>query len=213
MAVELTRQRLRAALAGNMQPVRIPPMVMLAGTAAIIAICVTSLVLGISHARRDADDSQRRFADAQALLAVPPVDTSVLEQKLNDAKSQLAAEQAFAADAQIDPASDAEITLLVQRSEQAGVQVQGISRIAPSTAKIAAITYDLQGIRMTVEGTPAQLIAFLDGLRAAQPGLIPTLAAMTVAPSGTVHADIGFNVYRVAATPAAAPPPARKAAP
>ncbi len=210
MATELTLKRLRSALQANGQPLRIPPQILVGITAAMIAICMTSVLLGIHNARRDETAARTRFADAQALLALPPIDTASLQQQLDAAKQTLTLEAISAAATPIDPASDAAAELLVRRSEAAGLAVKGLARVNPASAKLGDVAYDVQGVRVTVEGTAPQITALLTDLHTEQPLLIPVLASMTLNEVGLAHADIGFDVYSRVATPTAVAPVATK---
>ena len=97
MAIELTRARLRSLVSRRAEPLHVPPHVLAGVTAAVVAICLASLLLGIRNAHRDESAARARFADAQALLALPPIDTSALDSRLSGTKSDLAAEEAIAA--------------------------------------------------------------------------------------------------------------------
>lgn len=210
MAIELTRKRLRMVLAGNTPPLHVPPHVLAGVAAAVIAMSMASLVLGIRSAHRDASTARVRFADAQALIALPPIDTSALTAQLDQAKADLAAEQTIAAGSSIDPSSDAAAALLVRHSEAMGLAVKGISRITPAAAKFVEASYDVQGIRITVEGTPLQVTALLADLEKSEPSLVPSLATMTINELGDAHADLGFSVYtKIVPPPTVVPPPAK----
>lgn len=208
MAIELTRKRLRTVLAGNTPPLHVPPHVLAGVAGAVVAICLASLIVGIRSAHRDESAARSRFADAQALLALPPIDTSALVAQLDQTNADLAAEQATAAAPSIDPSSDAAAALLVRHSEAVGLAVKGISRITPATAQFGEASYEVQGIRITVEGASWQVTALLADLRQSEPSLTPVLASMTINELGLARADIGFNVFTriLAPTPVASPP-------
>lgn len=204
MAIELTRKRL-TELARSGESLHVPPHILAGAAAAIVAICLTSVLIGIRDARRAETAAQARFADSQALLSLPPIDTSALQKQVEQAKVELASEQKIAGAAQLDPASDAAAALLVRHSESVGLMVKGISRNAPATTKLGPTMYSVQGIRVTVEGATWQVTALLDALHQDEPSLIPVLASMTIAVNGAVHADVGFSVYEPVATPTVIP--------
>jgi hypothetical protein len=170
------------------------------------------MLIGIRDARRDRDIAQQQFADAQALLQAPPIDTSVLQTKLDAASADLAMERALAAPPSVDPAADEAAALLVRRSEAAGLSVKGISRMAPTTAKLTNGSFNVQGIRLSIEGGVPQVLALLADLHNVEPSLIPVLAGMTISEAGVARADIGFDTYTPMATPTAVAPARRKAA-
>lgn len=204
MAIELTRKRL-TELAKSGQSLTVPPHILAGAAAAIIAISLTSLVIGIRDAHRAETAAQTRFADAQALLALKPIDTTALQIQVDQAKQDLASEQKIAAASQIDPLSDTSATLLVRHSESVGLTVKGITRNTPAISKLGDVSYNVQGIRVTVEGATWQITALLDALHKEEPSLIPVLASMTIATNGTARADVGFNVYDPIATPTVKP--------
>lgn len=208
MAVELTRRNWRTALVPNGHSTRVPPRVLVGIAAAIVAIVYTSVFIGMRNAQRDEDAAQRRVADAQALLSLPPVSADDLQQQLASASAALAAARADTAGASVDLSSDSATQLLVLHAQGAGLSVQGIDRTNPSSAKTDQASYGLQGVHITVDGTPGEIVAFLADMRQALPGLIPVLGAMALSEDGVAHADIVFNTF----TKDASPTPAARAA-
>lgn len=91
--------------------------------------------------------------------------------------------------------------MLVRAAEGAGLQVDAVARIAPAQLKQGEQVYEVQGVRMTVTGARDSIAAFVRLLHAADPGLLPALAAMTIADDGTAQAEITFSAHtKVAAT-------------
>jgi hypothetical protein len=207
VAVELTRARLRSVMGGNGRSFQPSKRVLVGLVAAALAVAFTSVLVATHNAQRDEANAQRRLADTQALLALPPVSTDALRTQLDQARSDVAAVQAASNATAIDPGSDAAATLLVLHSQSAGLSVRGISRPNPATAKFDSSTYDVQGLRITVEGTPAQVIAFLADMRRTEPALYAVLGTMSIAENGVARAEIGFNAYTKEASPTAVPRP------
>ena len=189
------------------QRLHVPARVLTAVCVAAVVISLVSVIVGAWDARRDEDVALARYADAEALLALPPVDTTGLQQELDAANLALATAQALAQPPSVDPSSDAATSLLVRRASDAGLTVRGIASVPDSQVKNAEVVYDVSGLRMTVEGGVTQVIAFLEGLGKTEPGLIPSLTSMTVDDKSVAHAEIVFNVYtlNIPPTPAAAP--------
>lgn len=205
MAIELTRERLRSVMGGDKRSLHASPRMLVGLVAAVLAIAFTSALLGVREARLDEDAARVRLADAEALLALPPISSDDVRAQLEQAKAQIATFDASADEPSIDPGSDAATTVLVLHSQAAGLAVKGISRINPASAKFATGLYAVQGLRITVEGTPAQVVTFLGDMQHTEPSLIASLATLSVAESGTVHADIGFSVYTKDVSPTPAP--------
>ena len=208
MAIELTRARLRSVMSGNGRSFQLSKRALVGILAAALAVAFTSVLAATHNAQRDEANAQRRLADTQTLLAVPPVSTDALRTQLEAIRADLATAQAASSATSIDPGSDAAATLLVVHSQAAGLSVRGISRPNPATAKFDSGTYDMQGLRITVEGTPAQVIAFLADMRRTEPALYAVLGTMSISENGIAHAEIGFNAYTIVASPTAAARPA-----
>jgi glycine cleavage system regulatory protein len=214
VAAQLTRRDLRTRLAANAASLHIPPRVLGIGCAVAIAITAGSLFAAIHNARRDEDTARARFADAQALLSLPPVSTAKLESDLALVNLTLGLTRINTDTTALDPASDETTALLVRRATADGLTVKGITRANPAQLKTTGATYDIHSIQVVVEGTTAQITAFLSELGQSQPTLVPSLTAMTISDAGAAHAEIAFNVYTkvVAPTPVApvATPKAKK---
>jgi hypothetical protein len=205
VAIELTRKRLRSMVQGSHGPFRVSPRVLAGLAAAALAIAFSSVLLSVQHARRDEAAAQRRLDDAQALLALPPVSTDELRTQLDGANSSLAAAQAAASGTPVDVSSDSATTLLVLHSQSAGLAVKGISRMNDFVVKFDSGAYDVRGLRITVEGTPAQIVTFLSHMRRIEPSLMAALATMSIAETGVARAEIGFSAYTKQASPTPAP--------
>lgn len=205
MAIELTRARLKSMIGGDGPPVRLPNRVLAGLVAAVLAIAFTS-VLGAQHnAERDESAALRQLADVQTLLASPPVDTAALKQQLDAAKADLAALQSVASAPSVDPGSDAAATMLVVHAQSAGLAVKGITRPNPSTVKFDSGSYEVHGLRITVEGTTSQVLWFLADMRKVEPALMAALGEVTVAQNGVTRADVAFNAYTTIVSPTPAP--------
>jgi hypothetical protein len=185
----------------------VPARVLTAVCAAAVLLSIASLLAGAWKAERDQETALRRYTDAQALLALPPVDTSALEQELAASKDALAVAQDLARPPSVDPSSDAATTLLVRRAAAAGLNVRGLASAPESQVKNGEVAYDVEAIRMTVEGGVSQLAGFLKQLGDSEPGLIPSLTAMTVDDGNVARAEIVFSVYAKVAEPTPVAPP------
>jgi len=205
VAIELTRERLRSMMGGDRRSLHVSPRTLVSLVAAVLAISFTSALLGAREARLDEDAARVRLADAEALLALPPVSSADLRAQLEQAKAQIATFDTSEDEPAIDLGSDAATTVLVLHSQAAGLAVKGISRINPASAKFASGSYEVQGLRITVEGAPAQVVSFLADMHRTEPSLIASLATLSIAESGAVHADVGFSVYTKDVSPTPAP--------
>jgi hypothetical protein len=208
VAVELTRARLRSMIGGNGRSFQLSKRVLVGLLAAALAVAFTSVLAATHNAQRDEAAAQRRQADTQALLALPPVSVDALRAQLDQVRSDLATAQAGTITSTIDPGSDAAATLLVLHSQAAGLSVRGISRPNPATAKFDSGTYDVQGLRITVEGTPAQVITFLADMKGTEPALYAVLGNVSIGTTGIAHAEVGFNAYTKQVVPTVVPRPA-----
>lgn len=204
MATQLTG--LKSLLdARNGGVVHVPARVLTAVCAVAVVATMTSMAVAIRSAHRDQRAAQARFADAQTLLAVPPLSGDSLKDDLASVQASLATAQAEAAPPALDPASDSTTALLVTRAQAAGLAVRAIARIAPSQAKLGDALYGVQGVKMTIDAQPQQIVAFLDALDRSDPSLIARLIALTVNDPGVAHAEIDFDVFTKVASPTPAP--------
>ncbi len=205
MAIELTRARLRSMIGPDGRSVRLPNRVLAGLVAAALAVAFTSVLVAQHNAQRDESAALRRLSDVQTLLASPPVETDGLKLKLDQAKADAAALQAAGSAPSVDPASDAAATLLVVHAQAAGLAVKGITRPNPSNAKFDSGSYEIHGLRITVEGTTAQVLWFLADMHKVEPALLAALGEMTIAQNGVARADVAFNAYTKIVSPTPAP--------
>jgi hypothetical protein len=203
VAVELTRKGWRRALTGAPRSVRIPPHVLVGLAAAVLAVAYTSTLLATYNARRDERDARRQLADAQQLLALPPGASDNLAAQLTWARAEYAAWQREPLTPSVDPASDAATALLVRHADAAGLTVRGITRVAPASARLGTVAYDVQALTVSVSGSPAQVAAYLTDMRKVEPAMFPSLVSMSVNETGLAQAELSFRSYAEAATPTA----------
>jgi hypothetical protein len=141
------------------------------------------------------DDAEARYLDAMQLLAVPPVPVATLEADLAKAKEELAAVEGSAALSSIDPSSDEATATLVWSAQNAGLSVLAVARLRHAQTQVNSLTYDVDAVRMTVHGASQDaVIAFLQGLNAIDPALVPSLTSLTVEDGG-VTAEIVISAY------------------
>ncbi len=202
----MTRRHLRDAIkGGDGTPVLNvhPRQMIIAGAAALVAV-YASMFAAIHNAQRDESAAERRYADTRALLAAPPPSLDSLIFERDAAAWALEATRAQLVPPAADLSSDDATAMLIRSAGAAGLDVSGITRIAPAQQKEGAQVYDVQGIRMTVTGTREQIAAFVQALHASDPGLLPALTAMSIADDGTAQAEIMFSAHtKVVPTPAA----------
>ena len=204
MATQLTRVPLKARIMGRMGPLDLPPRVLIVSVLVAALAALASLIAGIHNSGRDEAVAQRRFADAQALLAAPPVSPDTLQTQLDAVNGTLATVQARSSAPSIDARSDDLTALLVRRAQVAGLTVRAIARGDPMPASVQGVAYDTQSVRVTVEGDSEKVIAFLADVGSAQPALVPALNTMTI-DGGRAHAEIIFTSYAKSASPTPAP--------
>lgn len=166
-----------------------------AACVSVVLLCIASLLVGAWTANRDAETALQQYTDTEALLALPPVDVSALEAERDDVRASFSAVEALLKPPSVNPASDAATTLLVRRATDGGLAVKGIVSAPSSEAKNGLVTYDVEGLRMIVEGSAGKLLAFLTALGNDEPGFIPALTSMTVNDNDVARAEISFNVY------------------
>lgn len=207
MAAQLNTSRLSSILSRT-EDIKIPVRVLTAACAIAVVLSLASLLVGAWDARRDREDALRRHVDAQALLALPPVDLDALQAERDEAAAALADVEAALLPPSIDPASDAATALLVRSSEESDLRVTGVNRVPASQLKDGPLTYDVEGIRITVQGTPGQVSSFLSRMEREEPGFIPSLGGFTVDNKDLATAELVFNVYTevVQPTPVAVAP-------
>ena len=206
MAAQLTPKKLSGLLVQGDAEVSIPIGALTLVCVVAVVLGVLSLLIGTWDAKRDEEAAAQRYTDAQALLALPPIDVTSLEADRDTANAALADAEAQLAPPSVDPSSDEATTLLVTRATSAGLTVRGVASVPDGEIKNDMTTYDVAGLRMTVEGNVSQINKFLADLGRDEPGLIPNLAAMTTDDRGLSRAEITFSVYSAVPTPTAVPP-------
>lgn len=194
MAAQLIRKSPLAMVQAKM-PLFLSPRALIGGFAVVVAIGLLALVAGIRDAHHSEDAARARFADAQALIALPPASTDSIAEDLTSVNNQIATAQAEAAPASPAPSGDAATTLLVRGAQAAGLSVKAIDGVASGTKVVGLDSYTTEGVRMTVDGTVGQITGFLDATDRSQPALISTLNTMTISDTGVGHAEIVFSTY------------------
>lgn len=175
--------------------VNVPIRVLTAVCIGAVAVSMTALLLGVWDARRDRDAALQRYVDTQALLALPPVDIDGAVQERDSVAAALTDAEAALEPPAVDPASDTATALLVRSAEAAGLRVAGVNRVPSAQLKDDLTTYDVQGIRMTIDGTVNEVIGFLADMDRDEPGFISALNALTIDDGGVAHAEVVFSVY------------------
>jgi hypothetical protein len=184
--------------AGNLR-IPVPLLAGVCGFAVLLAMA--SVIVGTWQARADEQAALQRYTDAEALLALPPVDLEALEAQNEAAQAALAEAKEQLEPPSVDPSSDEATSLLVERASTAGLTVRGVSRVPATEVKVDEVAYDVEGIRMTLEGGVSTLIGFLAGLNEQEPGVMPALTTMTVDEQSRGVADVTFNVYTEVVVP------------
>jgi hypothetical protein len=211
VATQLTRKNWRTAFSVESPVINVPKRAMIAGLGVCIVVVYAALFASMYTAKRDLRASEALYLDSTRLLAVPPVPLATLEAELASARASLSWVEASANHSTIDPSSDDATALLVQRAQDGGLTVTGVSRLDPGQEERGGQTYDVNALRMNVAGpSQAAIINFLQALDATDPGLLPVLSALSVEQGGA-RAEIVFSVYsKVEPTPVAGTPePAR----
>jgi len=206
VAAQLTTQRLKGALTQT-RDLTISARVLSAICAGAVVVAMASVIIGAWDANREEEAALQRYADTEALLALPPVDTAALETQRDEARRSLAAAEALLEPPSIDLASDEATILLVSAAGDAGLNVRSVARVAPSELKRDAVIFDIEGVRLTVEGSVSDVLTFIGRLHLAEPGFIPALGSMTIDDRGVATTEVTVNAYTKQAlpTPAAAP--------
>jgi hypothetical protein len=189
---------------GNAQ-VSVPIGVLTAVCVVAVLAGVASLLIGAWDARRDEEAALQRYTDAQALLALPPVDLIALQAERAEAVDARAALEARLEPPTVDPASDAATSLLVNRATEAGLTVRGVTSVPAGEVKHEMTAYLVSGTRMAVEGRVNQIVAFLRELSNGEPGLVPALGSLTMDERGVARADLTFSVFDPVPVPTAVP--------
>jgi hypothetical protein len=205
VAAQLSKERFSSLFSGASE-VRLPRHALPVACVVAVIASIASLLVGTWDAQRDEEAARRQYADVRMLLAQPPVVLSQLEEERDAALASRDAAQALLEPPSVDLSSDAGTVLLVERAGDAGLVVRAISRLPASQVKNGELAYDVQAVRITVEGSVSQLLAFLFALDDDEPGVLPTLETLTVSERNAVRAELTFSTFSAAATPAAAPP-------
>jgi hypothetical protein len=205
VAAQLTAvTRLRSLLASERFPVHVPARAMVTVVALCAMIAAASLIVGIREAHRRATHAEARYDAARAVLAVPPMPLDPLRAELATVQADLAAARAQATavvsgDATADPT-----VVLVQRAQAAGLTVRGLASEPASQRKAGDAAYNVTGLRIDVDGTLAQVTAFLRDVARRDPSLVPALTSATTGERGLLHTQLVFNRYAPVTQPAPA---------
>jgi hypothetical protein len=186
---------------GASPDVHIPARALATACVLLAVVVIASLVVETVNARRDEDIASRRYADAEALVALPPISDDSLKSQVAAATNALATAQTVASPPAIDPASDVATALVVQRALAAGLAVKGIARLDAAPATVDNVAYDVQAIDVTIDGSPSRVISFLFDLNASEPSLVPSLTSLAINDFGVAHAQVVFRAYVAAASP------------
>jgi len=186
-------------------PLILSGRVMLGGLALVVALGLAGLFAGIYNAHRAEDAAHSRFADAQALVALPPASTDSIQEDLTVVHNQLATAQAAASPAAIDASGDETTTVLVRAAQTSGLTVKAISGVPSGQTKVGDFMYDTKGVRMALDGSVGQITHFLETLGTSQPALVASLTTMTINDSGVAHAEIVFTSFKKAVVPTPVP--------
>ena len=100
--------------------------VLTAVCALAVLVAMASVIIGTWQARADENAALQRYADAEALLALPPIDLEALEAENAAAQAELAEAKAQLEPPSVDPSSDEATSLLVERATAAGLTVRGV---------------------------------------------------------------------------------------
>ena len=209
MATQLTRRPFLSSLRGDAPVLNMPLRYMVALAAGAVAFAYASLFAAIYNAQRNEAGADQRYADTRTIIEAPPADLDAPTRELTAASDALERARINMQPPSIDPASDEMTTLLVTRAQASGLAVASVERIDPAQAKIESTAYDVQALRLTVDGAPDQLRNFLAGMHEVEPALIATLTSMRFDDAGQAQSEILFSVYARAAEPTPTTPGAR----
>jgi hypothetical protein len=188
-------------LLSRTQDFNVPVRVLTVVCVFAVAVSMASLLIGAWDARGERDAALQRYVDTQALLALPPVDLDALEAERDEAAATLSGAEASLEPPSIDPASDEATAFLVNGAAAAGLTVTGVNRAPAGELKDELLTYDVEGIRITVDGRMNQVVSFLYDMQEVEPGFIPALESLTINDDGVAHADIVFNTHTEVVVP------------
>lgn len=209
MATQLIRPSWRAALSSRSTAIKLQTRQIMAGVAACLLVAYGAMFAGIHTAQQDRAAAERRYADSAQLLSVPAVPIATLQKDVAAAKQALAWSKGGATLSTIDPATDEATALLVTRARASSLNVTGITRLDRTQVRVKDILYDVEAIRISVEAASAgAVVLFLRDLHATDPGLVPTLSALTTGAGGGAAAELVFSVHTKVDAAAAAGAPA-----
>ncbi len=83
--------------------------------------------------------------------------------------------------------------------------MKAVAGVAAGQAKAGDSTFETQGVRVTLDGSVGQIVAFLNAVGSSQPWLVPSLTTMTLNDAGVAHAEIVFSTYTKVVPPTPAP--------
>jgi hypothetical protein len=204
VATQLARKSPIAMLEERM-PLFLSARAMIGVFAVVVALGLAGLLAGLHNAQRAEDAAHKRFADAQALSALPPASTDAIQEDLTVVRNQLATVQAVASPPASNSTADETTTVLVRSAQNAGLSVKAISGVPSGQTKIGEVLYDTKGVRVTLDGSVGQITQFLETLGRSQPALIASLTSMTLNEVGVAHAEIIFTSFTKAIVPTPIP--------
>jgi hypothetical protein len=205
MATQLTRRSFLSSFSSDEPVLRINPRILLALAAGCVVLVYASMLTATYTSRQNEAADERLYADTLTLIEAPAPDLAKLNTDLDAAKARLVEAEARVAPPAIDPSSDQATALLIRSAGASGLAVTGVARVDPSQLKYGETVYDVQAVRLTVQGTTARIQEFLYGLYDSDPALIATLTSLQVSAAGVAQAEIVFSAYTavVAPTPVA----------
>jgi hypothetical protein len=212
MATQLTAKKLRSLLEGGFPPVQLPLSLLLGTVVFCIVLTYAWALLTATEAQRDESAARRRLIDAETLLKLPPASTADLEGDLEAAKAGLAAAQQRQT-ASPEEISDAAVAALVSGDQAAGLTVLNIERLAPAQVRLGEADYAVDTIRFAIQGTPSQLLAFLNSVEYGDAPLVATVSSLSHGEGDEVRAELLFSAFAKVEAGEAAPAPAGAAAP
>ncbi|MEX2247770.1 MAG: hypothetical protein WEC75_13915 [Dehalococcoidia bacterium] len=205
MATQLTRKSMRSFLSADFRPPQIPMRWLLGGVVGCVVLVYASVIAGLSDANHDRDAALLQLADTEALVALPPVQTSALRQQLIDARAALATAEARAAAPSSAELSDDAVADLVRVARAANVQVRGITRIDSAEEERGDKAYNVARVRMSLAGSVPDLTKMLADVEGSGNALVTTLTTLAIEASGEATAEIIFAAFTPAGPEEVAP--------
>jgi hypothetical protein len=168
----------------------------------LVIVYAGTIISWLSYRERE-HSAVARYEDSLALLQAPAADIESLRAEVDAALAAVAGAEALVAPPAIDLASDEAIELIVLRAESAGLAVRGVERAPVGDVKIQDLDFERSALRLTLDGDPQQMAAFLAFLNATHPTLVPSLESMEIT-DGAARAVFVFTGFtQVSETPAA----------